>query len=160
MKDQSQNRNYVPFDSLSIEIESVIQTTNTQLEIWTDCLLGGSNANKAYNLSYSITFKGDFVLLAFENALASTVKRHECLRASFSFDGTYMNIYKNVKIEISHDDISQLPTNEQQKAKESIINEEVNSLFDLVKGPLFKVKLIRVASLENILIISHRLYFN
>lgn len=155
MKDQSQNRNYVPFDSLSIEIESVIQTTNTQLEIWTDCLLGGSNANKAYNLSYSITFKGDFVLLAFENALASTVKRHECLRASFSFDGTYMNIYKNVKIEISHDDISQLPANEQQKAKESIINEEVNSLFDLVKGPLFKVKLIKVASLENILIISH-----
>jgi amino acid adenylation domain-containing protein len=155
MEDQIRNRDRTQFDSVSNEIESVIKTTNTQLEIWTDCLIGGSDANKAYNLSYSIKFKGHFVLEACENALNSLVQRHESLRASFSLDGISMNIYKEFKIEISHNDISQLKENEKKKSKETIINDEVNSLFDLVHGPLFKVKLIKTDELENIVILTH-----
>lgn len=155
MNDQSHNQNKTHFDSLSIEIESVIQTTNSQLEIWTDCLIGGSDANKAYNLSYSIKFKGNLSIEAFEYALNTLVHRHESLRASFCSDGTYMNIHKDFKIEISHNNISQLTVNEKEKSIETIVDEEVNSLFDLVKGPLFKVKLIKIGDLENIVILTH-----
>lgn len=155
MKDQSQNLNKIQFDLLSSEIGSVMPTTNTQLEIWTDCLIGSNDANKAYNLSYSIKFKGELVVEALEYAVNTLVHRHECLRASFSSDGVYMNIYKDLKIEISHNDISQFKVNEKEKHTEIIIDEEVNSLFDLVKGPLFKVKLIKVDDLQNILILTH-----
>jgi NRPS condensation-like uncharacterized protein len=155
MMNQLHNKNKTQFDPYATEIESVIRATNSQLEIWTDCLIGGSDANKAYNLSYSIKFKGNLVFEALEYAVNTLVQRHECLRASFSSNGIHMNINKDFKIEISHNTISQLTANEKEKAKEIIVNEEVNSPFDLVKGPLFKVKLIQVDDLENILIITH-----
>jgi len=139
----------------SIEIESIIHATNSQLEIWTDCLIGGNDANKAYNLSYSIKFIGDLVIEALEHAVNTLVHRHECLRASFSSDGIYMEIYKERKIEISRSNISQLTVNEKEKSKEIIVNEEVDSLFDLVNHPLFKVKLIKIDDLENIVILTH-----
>ena len=155
MKEQSHNKNKTQFTPYSTEIESVIHATNSQLEIWTDCLIGGSDANKAYNLSYSIKFNGNLVFEALEQAVNTLVQRHECLRASFSSNGTHMNIYKDFKIEISHNTISQLTANEKEKAKEIIVNEEVNLPFDLVNGPLFKVKLIKVDDLENILVLTH-----
>lgn len=155
MKYQSHNHNKTQFDPLSAEIESVIHPTNTQLEIWTDCLIGGDDANKAYNLSYSIKFKGELIFEALEQAINTIVLRHESLRASFSSDGIFMNIYKDLNIEISHNDISQLEEDEKEKAKEIIIYEEINSVFDLVKDPLFKVKLIKIGNLENILLLTH-----
>ena len=155
MKDQSNAPDKTKFDLLSPEIESVIPITNTQLEIWTDCLIGSGDANKAYNLSYSIKFNGELVLEALEHAVNTLVNRHECLRATFCSDGMFMNIYKELTIEISRNDISQLPVNEKEQALDLIIDEEVNALFDLVKGPLFKVKLIKIDDLEHILVITH-----
>ncbi|WP_281337148.1 non-ribosomal peptide synthetase [Flavobacterium eburneipallidum] len=154
MENLSQN-NKTQIETYSSEIENVINTTNSQLEIWTDCLIGSSDANKAYNLSYSIKLNGTLVVEALENAINTLVQRHECLRASFSSDGVYMNIYKDLKIEIAHNDISQLTSDEKEKAIESSIDKEVNAVFDLVKDPLFKVKLIKVDALENIVILTH-----
>ena len=155
MKNQPLNHNTIQFNPSSTEIENIIPTTNSQLEIWMDCLIGGSDANKAYNLSFSIKFIGNLVMESLEHAVNTLVDRHECLRASFSSDGIYMNIYKELKIEITHKDISHLTANEKEKCQEIIINEEVDSLFDLVKGPLFKVKLIKIDDFENILILTH-----
>jgi amino acid adenylation domain-containing protein len=153
MKDQSHNKS--KFDPLSIEIESVINTTNTQLEIWMDCLIGSTDANKAYNLSFSIKFTGHLVLEALEHSLNTIVHRHESLRATFSADGMYMNIYKDLKIEISHNNISELTWNEKEKSKEVLVNKETNDLFDLVKGPLFRVTIIKIDDLENLLILTY-----
>ena len=155
MKNQSQKLNINPFNYILTEIESVVNTTDSQLEIWTDCLIGDSDANKAYNLSYSIKFRGNLVLEALEYALKTIVQRHECLRASFSSDGLYMNVYKDSKIQISHNNISKLTNDEKEKSIESIIDGEVNCVFDLVKEPLFKVKLIKVDDLENIIVLTH-----
>ncbi|MEZ7503926.1 amino acid adenylation domain-containing protein [Flavobacterium sp. Arc2] len=155
MEGQAHKYKKTQFDPLSTEIESVIHTTNTQLEIWTDCLIGSSDANKAYNLSYTISFKGELIFAALQHAVNTLVHRHESLRASFSSDGAYMNIYKDRTIKISHNDVSPLASNQKEKALEIIINEEVNALFDLVKGPLFKVKLIKFDDLENKVILTH-----
>jgi amino acid adenylation domain-containing protein len=155
MKSQLHKNNTSQFEPLSTEIESVINTTNAQLEIWADCLIGGSDANKAYNLSYSLKFTGDLVLEGLETAVNTLVNRHESLRGSFSSNGIYMNIYKDLKIKISYHDISHLTENEKGKSQQILIDEEVNFLFDLVKGPLFKVTLIKINDLENILILTH-----
>ena len=155
MKEQEHNRAQMKFDPLSTEIESIIHTTNTQLEIWTDCLIGGNDANKAYNLSYSLKFEGEFVLEAFEQSLHILVLRHESLRALFSSDGSFMNIYKSLKIDISHSDVSQISLNEKEEAIKSTISTEVNTLFDLVKGPLFKIKLIKIDKTSNIVVLTH-----
>ena len=155
MKDPENNQDKIKFDPLCREIECIIHTTNTQLEIWTDCLIGGSDANKAYNLSYSLKFEGEFVLRAFEHSLRILVLRHESLRASFSSDGNFMNIYKNLEIDISHADLTQSSSNEKEEAIKSIVSKEVNALFDLVTGPLFKVKLIKIDKTTNIAVLTH-----
>ncbi len=147
----------IQFSPFTPEIERVIHTTNSQQEIWSDCIFGGSDANKAYNLSVSIKFKGDLAIAVFEKALNTLVLRHEGLRSVFSPDGRFMCIYSNYKTEISHNDFSDFPIDEKQSAIDASVKEEVNNLFDLVNGPLFRVKLIKIDDFEyqSVLTIHH-----
>ncbi len=155
MKHQAHNQNKTQFNPLSTNIESIIHTTNSQLEIWTDCVIGGVDANKAYNLSYSIKFNGEFISEAFTYSLNTLLQRHESLRASFSADGNYMHIHKDLTAEISHIDISPLSPKEKEEARENAIDEDVNFVFDLVKGPLLRIKIIKIEDLQNIVVLTH-----
>lgn len=147
---QTEMETEIQFNPFSPEIERVIHTTNSQQEIWTDCIFGGSDANKAYNLSVSINLKGNLVIDLFERAVDTLIKRHESLRATFSPDARFMCIYKNVNFEISQNDLSDLTTIEKENTIDHIVKEEVNTLFDLVNGPLFRVNLIKVEDYEYI----------
>ncbi|MFH7000352.1 amino acid adenylation domain-containing protein [Flavobacterium sp. FlaQc-57] len=144
----------IQFNPFSPEIERVIQTTNSQQEIWSDCIFGGSDANKAYNLSVSLKLKGNLVVDTFERAVDTLVKRHEGLRATFSPDARFMCIFSNVNFEISHNDFSDLPTIEKERSIKALVKEEVNVLFDLVNGPLFRVSLLKVDEFEHLATIT------
>lgn len=145
---QIQPETKTQFNPFSPEIERVIQTTSSQQEIWTDCIFGGSDANKAYNLSVSILFKGNLVIDTFERALKTLIQRHEGLRATFSPDGRFMCIYKDVNFEITYNNFTDLPASEKQATEDLFIKQEVNALFDLVNGPLFKVNVLKVDEFE------------
>lgn len=145
---QIQPETKTQFNPFSPEIERVIQTTSSQQEIWTDCIFGGSDANKAYNLSVSILFKGNLVIDTFERAVKTLIQRHEGLRATFSPDGRFMCIYKDVNFEITYNNFTDLPASEKQATEDLLIKQEVNALFDLVKGPLFKVNVLKVDEFE------------
>ncbi|AWK06834.1 non-ribosomal peptide synthetase [Flavobacterium crocinum] len=158
MKNQSQIQTEmeteIQFNPFSPEIERVIHTTNSQQEIWSDCIFGGSDANKAYNLSVSIKFKGNLVTDIFERAVKTLIQRHEGLRSVFSPDARFMCIYKDYPLEISHNDFSDLPAAEKQPAIENLVKEEVNKLFDLVNGPLFRVNLLKIDDFEYLAILT------
>lgn len=156
MKNQPQTQDKAKFNPFSgPEIERVIYTTKSQLEIWTDCILGGDDASKAYNLSISIKLKGNLIIDALEHAVSALVERHECLRACFSKDGRFMSVFSNISLDVSHEDISHFTTDEKELSKKSLIKEEVNYLFDFINGPLFKVRLIKEADFEYTLILTH-----
>ena len=156
MKNESETKENIQFDPFSgPEIEQVIYTTKSQLEIWTDCIIGGDDANRAYNLSVSIKLKGNLIIDAIEHAVNTLVQRHESLRASFSKDGRFMSIFNHINLDISHNDISHLSESEKNHSKQSFIKEDVNYLFDLVNGPLFKVRSIKVEDFEHIIVLTH-----
>lgn len=138
----------VQFNPFLPEIERVIQTTNSQQEIWSDCIFGGSDANKAYNLSVSIKLKGNLIIDTFEQAVKTLIQRHEGLRSAFSPDGRYMCIYSDIDFKISHNNFSDLDTAEKELTIETLVKEEVNGLFDLVNGPLFRINLIKIDEFE------------
>ena len=138
----------IQFNPFLPEIERVIYTTNSQQEIWSDCIFGGSEANKAYNLSVSIRLKGNLVLDTFEKAVKTLIQRHEGLRATFSPDGHFMCIYSDVNFKISHNNFSHLATADKEVYIDALVKEEVNALFDLVNGPLFRVNLIKIDDFE------------
>ena len=153
-KSEIKTETEIQFNPFLPEIERVIHTTNSQQEIWSDCIFGGSDANKAYNLSVSIKFKGNLIIDTFEQAVKTLVHRHECLRAAFSPDGRYMCIYSDVNFEVSHNNFSGLKTDEKELAVKTLVKEEVNALFDLVNGPLFKVNLIKIDEFEYLMTLT------
>jgi amino acid adenylation domain-containing protein len=157
MKNQPQKKSEtkIQFNPFSREVERIIYTTNSQQEIWSDCIFGGSDANKAYNLSVSIKLKGNLVIDTFDKAVKTLVQRHEGLRANFSPDGRFMCIYNDAFIEVSHNNFSHLKTAEKELYTDNLIKEEVNALFDLVNGPLFKVNVIKTDDFEYLVTLTN-----
>ncbi|REH01873.1 non-ribosomal peptide synthetase [Flavobacterium aquicola] len=156
MKNQSQIQveTETQFNPFSSEIERIIYSTNSQLEIWTDCIFGGSDASKAYNLSVSIKLRGNLEIDSLEYAVNTLVQRHECLRANFSPDGRFLCIYNDRSIEISHIDLSSLTAAKKEEAIDTLAKEEVNFIFDFVNGPLLKVSLIKIEEFEYMLTLT------
>ena len=86
-------------------VERVVYITQPQAEIWVACQLGDSDANRAYNESVTLTLNGNLNAIALLNALQSLVSRHEALRSTFSTDGRFMTIFKNLKINKDYKDL-------------------------------------------------------
>ncbi|WP_116772100.1 non-ribosomal peptide synthetase [Maribacter litoralis] len=144
-------------DNLNKTTKLEIQTTKAQSEILTDSFFGGDDAKKAYNISLSFKFVGTLKYDAVEQAIVSLIERHESLRSSFSEDLNLMHIYTDIHVDILFYDITDQSETEQQKTRLSLINKDVNYLFDLVNGPLLKFSLIKINEHEHelILLVNH-----
>ena len=136
------------------EIERVIYTSKSQSEIWTSCYFGGDDANRAYNLLFTMNFDGRLDTQAMEQAIQTLINRHESLRATFSTDGVYVSIYKELSIKITNLNLSNLDQEFQKELFDNYINQETHYIFDLVNGPLIKVGLIKFSDAKHSLIIN------
>jgi amino acid adenylation domain-containing protein len=136
------------------EIERVIYTSKSQSEIWTSCYFGGDDANKAYNLLFTMNFDGWLDAQAMELAIQTLVNRHESFRSTFSPDGVYVTIFKELSIKITNLNLSNLDEQFQKELFDNYINEETHYIFDLINGPLIKVGLIKFSDVKHSLIIN------
>ena len=136
------------------EIEKAIYTTKSQSEIWTSCFFGGTDANRAYNLSFTIDFGGLLDSKAMEQAIQTLVNRHESLRACFSTDGVYMSILKELPIGIDKLDLKNLNEESQNASFERYKKQDANYIFDLVNGPLIKVGLVSFSNVKHSLTLN------
>ena len=136
------------------EIERVIYTTEAQAEIWVACKLGDSNANRSYNESVSLILKGNLNKVALLKAIERLVVRHEALRSVFSTDGRFMTIFKTLPVTTDYYDLSDIEDYKKNKTLTDYLKAESNYVFDLVKGPLFKLGLIKTSKIEHQLIIT------
>ncbi|WOD44518.1 non-ribosomal peptide synthetase [Hwangdonia lutea] len=148
----NQIENFNPF--AGPKIEKVIHTTSSQSEIWIACKLGGSDANRAYNESVSLILKGDLRREALGYALQTLVQRHESLRAVFSTDGSYMSILETSPIQFNVQDVSLSTASKKRETIAEYLSKDAHHVFDLVRGPLIKVGLIKTNELEHQLVIT------
>lgn len=79
-----QEVNFDPF--AGPKLIKVISPTQSQLEIWLSCIMGGDDANRSYNESISLKLKGDLNTQAIKSAINTLQDRHEILRSTFSPD--------------------------------------------------------------------------
>lgn len=152
MNNIEESQKFNPFEGP--EIEKIIYTAKSQSEIWTSCFFGGNDANRAYNLSFTIDFDGLLEIPAMELAIQTLVNRHESLRATFSTDGVYMSIFKELSIDINKLNLSGLDKDEQDKAFENYKNQNAHFIFDLVNGPLINFGLITFSDSKHSLTIT------
>ena len=128
----------VDFDPFSDrEVEKISISNESQRELWLSCILGGNDANLAYNESVSLEFEGLFNFSVFQKAIQELIKRHEALRSSLSADGESLIIYKDLSCDITFEDLSGL--DDQRNILKSSLSKELNIPFDLVQGPLFRI---------------------
>ncbi len=148
-KDSFINANPTEFNPfLGAEILNVIPTTESQMEIWLSCTLGGDDANRAFNESISLKFNGSLNIKAFEESLVSIIYRHESLHSAFSADGSQMIVFKEMPFLYDFIDISNLGKSEIGAKLDEFVKEEAYFIFDLLNGPLTKFKLIKLSESE------------
>lgn len=133
------------------EISLIAPATESQVEIWTSCLIGGAAANCAYNECFSLLLTGVFNTDAMLKALQEMVNRHEALRTSFSADGKSICVYKELTLDTDYKDISDLVEEKRQAFINDYNKELVLSPFNLVTGPLFKAALFKLSENQHLL---------
>lgn len=116
-----------------------IPTLEQQKEIWLSCLLGGEEANLAYNQSKSIELTGPFNITHFQAAVQELVASHEALRSTVSPDGEYLYLHQRVPAHVVFHDLSSQTETDRSTVFRQFIHDEMRKPFDLGEGPLFRV---------------------
>lgn len=137
---------YVPvdFDPFGSVGQVRVPTTEAQREIFANIRFGGRPANCAYNESVSLLLTGPFSRPAFSRAAAELVRRHEALRASFTEDGTEVIIADSLEAAVTFTDLSDSDKDDQDRVIERILSEEAETEFDVLNGPMFRFRLVRL----------------
>ena len=135
-------------------IEKIIPIIQAQAEIWIACKFGGEDASRSYNESVSLILKGELQREALEYAAQQLVARHEALRSTFSPDGRFMTVFEEISQNIFFKDISQGSAADKNMAVQAYLSEDAHYVFDLIKGPLLKIGLLKLSEQEHQLVLT------
>jgi amino acid adenylation domain-containing protein len=122
-------------------------STEPQREIWTAARLG-EDASLAFNESCSLVLSGEVSLDAIKASLDDLVARHEALRTTFSADGLTLIVSSPTAVPAPIVDVSGLSDAERAAGVQEILAQEVEQPFDLERGPLMRVRIIKLAATE------------
>jgi amino acid adenylation domain-containing protein len=128
-------------------IAATAASSEAQREVWT-ATLAGSEASLAYNESITLILQGDVDLTALRAAFDDVVARHEALRTTLSADGLTLCISSEQSAPPLPVDLSTLGESSRSAELERVLNAEVCTPFDLERGPLYRVHVLRVAAHE------------
>ncbi|MFD2171161.1 non-ribosomal peptide synthetase [Tumebacillus lipolyticus] len=105
--------------------------------------------NPVYNVPSIIRMEGRLRYDVLELSLNEIIRRHEALRTTFHSEGgiPYQAIAKESKLMIRPIDI-------EEEAWRSYARQEVQAKFDLEKGPLIRVKLLRLSEEAHIMLLT------
>ncbi|MBB3105405.1 amino acid adenylation domain-containing protein, partial [Azomonas macrocytogenes] len=111
----------------------------------------------AYHIPAALRLKGKFDLSALQSSFAALIQRHESLRTTFGQEGEQA-------VQIIHDrlpftlDVDDLPETDSTAEQDALIRTEVEAevarLFDLERGPLLRVKLLRLGEDDHVLVLT------
>lgn len=99
----------------------------------------------SYNIPAALDIKGPVDLWAFRKAVNEVVRRHESLRTVFPTDDgePRQEILPEINLQLSVCELSNLPESLQKREASRLTEEEASRRFDLVRGPLIRMYLIR-----------------
>ena len=117
----------------------------------------------AYNIPAAVRLKGPLNVVALERSLNEIVKRHEALRTTFAVvDGAPVQIIApSLTVAPSLVDLGKLSENERELEVRRLAAEEAGRPFDLVRGPLLRLTLLRLGEEEHVgLLVMHHIVFD
>ncbi|HET6851468.1 MAG TPA: amino acid adenylation domain-containing protein, partial [Pyrinomonadaceae bacterium] len=108
----------------------------------------------AYNISFSVHFTGKLNIPALEQGINEIIRRHEVLRTVFAQTdrGPVQVIKPQLLLTLPLVDLSHV--SEQDHNAQKLIHREADQPFDLERGPLVRMRLVRLAQDRCILVMS------
>jgi amino acid adenylation domain-containing protein len=143
---------YDPFADTALV--STAPTTEAQKEIWVAAQIGGDEANASYNESISLRLHGGLNVQALRDAVQGVIARHDALRSAFSPDGGTLCVAASGAIEVPLVDLSAADEADRQRAFQDVLDRAVEDPFDLVRGPLLRVQVVRLGPKDHQVIIT------
>jgi amino acid adenylation domain-containing protein len=134
-----------------------VPLTEPQMEIWLSAQLG-DDASCAFNESFTLLMRGQLDAEALQQSLQDLVNRHEALRATIIPERRSLRFSPQTQLAMRFEDLSSASPSQHTTALESAKQEEASTPFDLINGPLIRVRLFRLhAQLHALLFTSHHI---
>src|SRR5262249_2234679 len=123
-----------------------------QQRLWFIDRLQGSSTE--YNMAQALRLQGELDVDALGRAIQSIVERHESLRTRFiEIDGRPLQVIEpKLEIGLPVEDLSRLDEAGQQERVTAEIWREEQEPFDLGRGPVLRVKLLKLGQRDHILL--------
>lgn len=123
-----------------------------QRRLWFIDQLNGTSTE--YNLTQPLRLRGELDRGALERTINAIVARHDSLRTRFAeLDGEPMQIITpELRIAAPIKDLSALDEPAQQEAVEAALQHEAEEPFDLQRGPMLRIKLLKLGERDHILL--------
>jgi len=112
--------------------------------------------NILYNLAHAIRLQGALDVTALEQSLNEILWRHEALRTTFSIvdDRPVQVIHKAWDFSLTLIELRESSSEKTEATAARLAAEEAEKPFNLAKGPLLRVKLLRLAEDDHVLLIT------
>jgi amino acid adenylation domain-containing protein len=130
------------------------QLSYAQQRLWfIDQLEPGS---VAYNMSAAVPLEGELCVEALQRAVQTIVQRHETLRTHFArVEGEPVQVIDDrAGVQVEVEDLCAMKAEERDAIIEGLILVDGRKPFDLSRGPLLRVKVLRAGERENVLLLS------
>lgn len=128
--------------------------TDAQREIFFSVQMG-DEANCAYNEATIIHFDGKLDTAALDRGFLQLIERHPALRSTFAPEGDRQLFHEApIAFQIPLEDLAALAEPQQTKHFEKLKYAETNTPFNLVSGPLVRLKLVRFSATRHALLFT------
>ena len=109
-----------------------------------------------FNVLYALRLTSAVDAAVLERSINEIVRRHETLRTTFALvDGRCVQVIApELVVPLACDDLRALRPSKKETAAQQLVQEEMLHRFDLANGPIIRVRLVRVAELECLLLVS------
>ena len=131
--------------------QSFFPLSYAQLRLWfMEQLDPGS---PVYNVYFAFRLQGSLNVTALEQGFSKILSRHEILRATFTAvdDQPVQVISPEINISLPVVDLSEAPPVEREAEVSRRVVAETRRPFDLARGPLFRISLLKLAEHEHVL---------
>jgi amino acid adenylation domain-containing protein len=104
-----------------------------------------------YNIPTAVRLSGELVVPALEQSLQEIIRRHESLRTRFIVEAgeVRQQITEEWAVRLTVEDLEA----ESVEARDEVLEQEIRKPFDLNQVPLLRVRLLRVAANEHVLLL-------
>jgi amino acid adenylation domain-containing protein/non-ribosomal peptide synthase protein (TIGR01720 family) len=128
-----------------------VPLTEGQIQLWTLAQMD-PDASRAYNESMALHLRGPLNVSALRSAMQLIVNRHDALRTTIDPATNQQVIAGSMTADVPLLDVSAKADAETFVAEWQA--EEARKLFDFVRGPLFRVNMLRVSEQYHVLVLT------